>query len=219
MQRSVLRAAVDLVVKDQACWQEMGRYYIPTTHLDGLTVEPTRIAKMKTAGFLSVLHILAGLGGPHPISPFLLLLAIVGRERACVLDAALWRLLDAELLQRFTAWAEYDGVTPVPVNNPHIFGLLTAASYDVSSPCSDCTSHTVLTSILRQPRTLAGIMPSAQTLKNMEMSMVSAAVFGAPNVSAFVDFEAFRAGMSVASLPRRSLEQVRCLLNSVARDH
>ncbi|TFK78328.1 hypothetical protein K466DRAFT_570910 [Polyporus arcularius HHB13444] len=130
VQRSVLRAAVDIVVHDQACWQEMGRYYIPTIHLDGVTTVSARIAKMKTAGFLSMLHLLAGLGGPHPISPFLLLLAIVGRERACLVDAPLWRVLDVELYERFRPWWEYDGMSAVPVSDPRIFGLLTAASYD-----------------------------------------------------------------------------------------
>ncbi len=133
VQRSVLRAAVDIVVHDEACWQEMGRYYIPTIHLDGVTTVSARIAKMKTAGFLSMLHLLAGLGGPHPISPFLLLLAIVGRERACLVDAPLWRVLDVELYERFRPWWEYDGMSAVPVSDPRIFGLLTAASYDVSS--------------------------------------------------------------------------------------
>ncbi len=59
-----------------------------------------------------------------------------------------------------------------------------------------------------QPRTLAGIVPSPDTLTNMERSMVSAALFGAPNVSSFVDFQAFRDGMSVAVLPMANLEGV-----------
>ncbi len=133
----MLRAAVEELVRDELCWEEKGRFYVPKTHLDGFTAEPARVAKMNTAGFISMVHILGGFGGPLPISPILLLHIVLGRDRACLIDTELWLRFDVELYQRMTPWLEYDGTSPLPVHDPRISGLISAAVLDVS----DCAFH------------------------------------------------------------------------------
>ena len=132
VERSVLRAAIHLVCADEQIWQDRGRFRVPRTHLDGFMADPARTAKMQTAGFLSMLHILADLGGPLPISPFALLHIILGRDDSCLVNTALWKRLDDELYNVIAPWLEYDGCSPVPVRDPRVAALMCEAINDVS---------------------------------------------------------------------------------------
>lgn len=86
---------------------------------------------MRTAGFMSMLHIYSGLGGPMPISPWVLLNSILGRDEACQINTQLWKRLDDDLYARMRPWLEYDGSSPLPVHDPRLAALMEAAINDV----------------------------------------------------------------------------------------
>ena len=89
---------------------------------------------MKKAGFLSLLHMLVLRVGPDPISPWLLLFAMLGHDQACVIDHPFMALVDPELYDSLAPWITHDRTKPIPTNPTQaLFHILGAAGIDVSA--------------------------------------------------------------------------------------
>ncbi|KAI0683562.1 hypothetical protein C8Q76DRAFT_804192 [Earliella scabrosa] len=173
--RTVMRLAVQTILANGELWQPMGRFHTIRTHIGGPQGVHEREVSMKTAGFLALMHMAGGHGGPFPASPFLLRHVVEGRS-SCSIDHAFMRLIDPDLYDGLRLWVDHDKSDDLPASpsNP-LFALLTAADIDPHA-CS-------------RP-------PSAQDLLWIEQTLVSFAALGAKDISQTADFRAFQAGMT-----------------------
>ena len=129
--RCLVREAVRLAVCDTRLWEPRDRYssilFYHSRHSS-----PSRVLQLKTCGFLSLMHMVATLTGPDPISPFLIRAAIEGRAGTCIIDHAFLRLLSPQTLASLTPFTTIDSDVEQLRNplNP-AGGLLLAANINV----------------------------------------------------------------------------------------
>ncbi|RDX52123.1 hypothetical protein OH76DRAFT_1416737 [Lentinus brumalis] len=181
---SILRHAIRLITSQRGCWQPLGRYTTITWFLKRGVREERDVA-LRTAGFLSLLHLVLWLVGPDPISPFALLNILVGRPLTCRYDEAFMLSMDPELAARMEPWKSFDITQPLPRDpTDPLYHLLVAAEID--------------------PWKFGAGPLSTGDLQAVEQDLVSQMVHGKPVVTDDeLDMVAFRDGFFAAH-PRRS---------------
>ncbi|RDX39855.1 hypothetical protein OH76DRAFT_515301 [Lentinus brumalis] len=189
----VLRRAIQMLLDDDLCFQDIGPFKSFRWMLDGRWSDPTRLESMSVLGFLCMMCMIGRFGGPHPFSPIALRHAIEGRQTACLMDMPFLRLLDQGLYQQFRPWALHDPTIPISDGDRALKGLIMGGGMDPGN---------------------IGI-PSPDAWASMERTIFSTATLGAPDIDEFVDFKAFVAGMSVC-IPGGDLDK---LFEYRARDY
>ncbi|KAI0706371.1 hypothetical protein C8Q76DRAFT_748384 [Earliella scabrosa] len=113
--RTLMRAAVARVVADESIWQPRGRFHAIRWGPYSLGALPRhREVKLKVAGYVALLHMIAVKAGPDPVSPFLLRLAIEGGSRASRIDHAFMQLLEPDIYHSLGPWIQHDMTKPLP---------------------------------------------------------------------------------------------------------
>ena len=134
--RTVLREAVSRVLSDPSIWQPRGRFHTIRWSAYSLGGLPrSREVKLRVAGFVALLHMLALKAGPDPISPFLLRLAIKGGARAARIDHAFMQLLEPDIYHTLAPWISHSSTQPLPSSaGDPLFSLIVDVGLDVSRP-------------------------------------------------------------------------------------
>ncbi|TFK87733.1 hypothetical protein K466DRAFT_599244 [Polyporus arcularius HHB13444] len=184
--RAVMRNMIYLLVGQHRYWQSRGRY--DTIRWFGRReARVERDATLRTAGFGSLLHSVVLLVGPDPISPFLLLLALLGRAWACRVDEAFMSTVDDGLLACVEPWRTLDITQPLPQEAAHPL-IVTDRTDDAWQP-----EH-------------YGTDPlSPEDIDAIEQDLVSSLVFGGRQIADDPDMHAFTEGFFAAHPDRLSL--------------
>ncbi|KAI0744664.1 hypothetical protein C8Q76DRAFT_688012 [Earliella scabrosa] len=158
-----------------------GRFHTIRWHIRGSQPLPSRQVAMKTAGFVTLLHMVVSQRGPDPISPWILRYVIKGMMGACTIDHAFMQLLDGNLYKTLAPWLDHDRNALLPTNpQDKLYMLLTAAEID-----TECF----------------GKPPFPEELLWLELGLVAQTVFGVSKVEHNADLKAFTHGLLCALAP------------------
>ncbi|TFK79487.1 hypothetical protein K466DRAFT_609252 [Polyporus arcularius HHB13444] len=183
--RAVMRNLIYLLVAQQKCWLSRGRY-ATIRWFSRREAREDRDVALRAAGFSSLLHMVVGTAGADPISPHLLLLALLGHAYACRVDEEFMGEVDAGLLESVMPWRTFDITQPLPQEPGHpLICRLSAADIDPEHYGTDPLSP--------------------QDVDTIEQDLVSFLVFGARQVQDEPDMQAFIDGFFAAHPDRLAL--------------
>ncbi len=203
--RSVMRHLVQLVVGQHRYWQSHGRYHV-IRWFGRRDPRLERDAALRTAGFISLLHLVLLLVGPDPISPWLLLLALLRRSYACRVDEPFMASVDAGLLLSVQPWRSLDTTRPLPQEPAHpLISCLGACDIDVRLSLRAMAFTVTHVGPCSQPEHYGTEPLSPEDVDAIEQALVSSLVFGGRQVADDPDMHAFTDGVFAAHPQRRAL--------------
>ncbi|KAF4606218.1 hypothetical protein EYR38_000267 [Pleurotus pulmonarius] len=113
VERAVIRAAIRLITSDTSYWRNHDGFVVWALRPDPNNVNAHRLACARAHGTLCALHMVWLAAIPHPVSPFLLLLAIHGFS--ALIDSAFIRKVNPQLADTLSAWP-MDPSTPISIS-------------------------------------------------------------------------------------------------------
>ena len=102
------------MVAQSEVWQDVGRYKTVLWSVSDTDVQYERMMQLKTAGFLSIMHMATLMAGPDPVSPFLLRAAIEGTKTCLAIDRPFINRLEPSVHDALVPWMEQDLREPLP---------------------------------------------------------------------------------------------------------
>lgn len=79
-ERSAIRLMVGKLTSDQSFWRQNGDHVEPVFQTKPRYLTPERLAQWSVCGAVCAIHVLQLRAAPYPISPWLLLAAVLGEE-------------------------------------------------------------------------------------------------------------------------------------------